>query len=79
MTDVGLMKRDMQLTAYVRHKVADHSRLRLERLLTVDRKLVDLLAVEEPDPEGWMPLFTLLNQRLCGEVALHQIVRSFRA
>lgn len=68
MTNVGLMKRDMQLTAYVRHKVAEHSRLRLERILTVDRKLVDLLAVEEPDPEGWMPLsLRLLNQRLCDE------------
>ncbi len=68
MTQVGLMKRDMQLTAYVRHKVSDHSRLRLERILTIDRKFVDLLAVEEPDPEGWMPLsLRLLNQRLSEE------------
>jgi ATP-dependent DNA helicase RecQ len=65
MTDVGLMKRDMRLTAFVRHKVADHSRLRLDHILTTDRKLVDCLALEEPDPEGWMPLsLRLLNQRL---------------
>lgn len=68
MTDVGLMKRGMQLTAFVRHKVADHSRVRLDRILTIDRKLVDLLALEEPDPEGWMPLsLRLLNQRLCDD------------
>ena len=29
---------------------------------------MDLLALEEPDPEGWMPLsLRLLNQRLCDE------------
>jgi ATP-dependent DNA helicase RecQ len=65
MTDVGLMKRDMRLTAFVRHKVADHSHLRLERILTIDRKLVDLMALEVPNPEGWLPLsLRLLNQRL---------------
>ncbi|PYT07881.1 MAG: RecQ family ATP-dependent DNA helicase, partial [Acidobacteria bacterium] len=68
MADVDLMKRDMRLTAFVRHKVADHSRLRLERIGTVDRKLLDLMAVEAPDPEGWMPLsLLLLNQRLRNE------------
>ncbi|HEY5910622.1 MAG TPA: RecQ family ATP-dependent DNA helicase, partial [Verrucomicrobiae bacterium] len=56
MTDAGLMKRDMRLTAFVRHKVADHSRLRLDRIVALDRKLVDILALEEPDPEGWLPL-----------------------
>lgn len=68
MTDTGLMKRDMRLTAYVRHKVADHSRLRLDRIVALDRKLVDSLAIEEPDPEGWLPLsLRLLNERLCAE------------
>ena len=68
MTIAGLMKRDMRLTAFVRHKVADHSRLRLDRILDLDRKLVNLLALEEPDPEGWLPLsLRLLNQRLCDE------------
>lgn len=65
MAQAGLMKRDLLLNAFMRYKVADHSRLRLDRVLALDRKLVDVLAVEEPDPEGWMPLsLRLLNQRL---------------
>lgn len=65
MAQAGLMKRDLLLNAFVRYKVADHSRLRLDRVLALDRQLVDVLAVEEPDPEGWMPLsLRLLNQRL---------------
>lgn len=68
MAQTGLMKRDMLLNAFVRYKVADHSRLRLDRVLQLDRALVDLLAREEPDPEGWMPLsLSLVNQRLCDE------------
>jgi ATP-dependent DNA helicase RecQ len=68
MNDAGIMKRDMRLTAFVRHKVADHSQLRLDRIVALDRKLVDLLALEEPDPEGWLPLsLRLLNERLCAE------------
>lgn len=68
MAQTGLMKRDMLLNAFVRYKVADHSRLRLDRVLQLDRALVDLLAREEPDPEGWMPLsLRLVNQRLCDE------------
>lgn len=66
MAQVGLLKRDLLLNAFVRHKVADPSRLRLERVLRLERLLLDLLATEEPDPEGWMPLnLRLLNQRLC--------------
>jgi ATP-dependent DNA helicase RecQ len=68
MAQVGLMKRDTLLNAYVRHKVSDHSRLRLDRVLQLDRKLLEVLALEEPDPEGWMPLsLRLLNQRLQDE------------
>jgi len=65
MAQAGVMKRDLLLNAFVRHKVADHSRRRLDKVLELDRALVDLLAKEEPDPEGWMPLsLLLLNQRL---------------
>jgi ATP-dependent DNA helicase RecQ len=68
MTQAGLMKRDMRLTAFVRHKVVDHSRLRLDHVLAADRKLVDVMALEQPDPEGWLPAsLRLLNQRLCDE------------
>ena len=63
-----LEERDMLLNAFVRYKVADHSRLRLDKVLQLDRGLVDLLSKEDPDPEGWMPLsLSLLNQRLCEE------------
>jgi ATP-dependent DNA helicase RecQ len=68
MAQVGLMKRDTLLNAFVSHKVVNHSRLRLNRILLTDRKLADLLAVEAPDPEGWMVLsLGLLNQRLIEE------------
>jgi ATP-dependent DNA helicase RecQ len=68
MAQAGLMKRDTLLTAFVRHGVADHSGIRLQQVLQTDRKLVDLLAVEEPDPEGWLPLSVrAVNQRLCDE------------
>jgi ATP-dependent DNA helicase RecQ len=68
MAQVGFIKRDTLLNAFVRHKVADHSRLRLDRVLRLDRKLLDMLALEAPDPEGWMSLSVrLLNQRLGDE------------
>ena len=68
MAQAGLMKRDTLLNAFVRHKVADHSRLRLDKLIQLERRLLDLLATEEPDPEGWMPLsLRLVNQRLLDE------------
>ncbi len=68
MAEAGLMKRDVLLTAFVRYKIADGSRVRLERVLQADRKMVDLLAIEEPDPEGWLPLsLRHLNQRLLDE------------
>ena len=78
MAHAGVMKRDLMLTAFVRHQVADHSRLRLDRIAALDRKLVDVLALEEPDPEGWLPLpLRLLNQRLCdqGEDSSTELVR----
>jgi ATP-dependent DNA helicase RecQ len=68
MSKQGLLKRDLLLNAYVRYKIADHSGVRLERVLHTDRKLLDVLAVEEPDPEGWMPLhLRSLNQKLLEE------------
>ncbi len=68
MARAGLLQRDTLLNAFVRHRVADHSRLRFERIVRTDRRLVDLLALEEPDPEGWLPLnLRLLNERLLAE------------
>ncbi len=79
MAKAGLMKRDTLLNAFVRHKVADHSRLQLDRILEFDRKLLDVLQVEEPDPEGWMPLsLRLINQRLldAGLPSSTELIRS---
>ena len=75
MTRAGLMKRDMLLSAFVRHKVADHSRLRLDRILATDRKLVDVLALEEPDPEGWMPLSLAAAESAALQRGLHLLHR----
>ena len=68
MAQAGLMKRDTLMTAFVRHGVADHSGVRLQRILQTDRKLVDLLSAEEPDPENWVSLSVrAVNQRLVEE------------
>jgi ATP-dependent DNA helicase RecQ len=71
LAQAGLVKRDTLLNAFISYKVPNHSRIRLDLVLATDRKLVDLLATEEPDPEGWMPLcLRLLNQRLCDDGCL---------
>ncbi len=65
MTGVGLLKKDTLLTAFVRYKIGDHSGIRLARVLGTDRKLLQLLNEEAPDPEGWLTLdVRLVNQRL---------------
>jgi ATP-dependent DNA helicase RecQ len=53
MDQVGLLKRDTRLNAYVRHKVADHSRQRFDAVVRVERRLISLLAESDPEPEGW--------------------------
>lgn len=68
MADAGLMKRDTLLNAFLRYKVAGHSRERLEKLVQLERRMLDLLATEDPDAEGWLNLsLRMLNQRLAGE------------
>lgn len=68
MDQAGLVRRDVRLSAFVRHKVADHSRLRLTRLVTTERRLLGLLAEAEPEPEGWLTLaLRPLNQHLLDE------------
>ena len=68
MAQAGLMKRDTLLSAFVRYKLANHSRLRLDTLLQLEHRALDLLALEEPDPEGWVRLsLRMLNQRLVDE------------
>lgn len=65
MTRAGLLKNDTLLTAFIRFKVADHSGVRLGRVLDVDRALLALMSEEAPDPEGWLTLnVRLVNQAL---------------
>ncbi|MEI8122175.1 MAG: RecQ family ATP-dependent DNA helicase [bacterium] len=65
MTSAGLLKKDTLLTAFVRYKVADHSGIRMTRVLDLDRALLKLMSEEAPDPEGWMPIdIRLVNQTL---------------
>ncbi len=66
MTDAGIMKRDLRLTAFVRHKVADHSRLSLDRIMVLDRKLVDLMARGGARPGGLAAaILTALEPAAC--------------
>ncbi len=83
MMGVGVLKKDTLLTAYVRYKVADHSGIRLDRVLGVDREFLKLLSEEEPDPEGWLSLnLRLVNDELlsrgvdCSPEMLRQLLRS---
>ncbi|MCC7375577.1 MAG: RecQ family ATP-dependent DNA helicase [Verrucomicrobiales bacterium] len=65
MDQVGLLKRDTRLNAYVRHKVADHSRQRFDAVVRAERRMIGLMAEADPEPEGWVPLsLRPLNQRL---------------
>ncbi len=83
MMGVGVLKKDTLLTAYVRYKVADHSAIRLSRVLNTDREFLKLLSEEAPDPEGWLSLnLRLVNDTLlsrgveCSPEMLRQLLRS---
>ncbi len=60
MMSAGIMKKDTLLTAYLDYKIKDHSALRLARVMQAEQAFLKLLAEEEPDPEGWLPLNLLL-------------------
>ncbi len=73
MSEAGLIKKDLLLTAFVRHKVVNPSWQILERVCALENAMLDLLRTEEPDPEGWLLLsLPRLNQRLLD--AGHQCV-----
>lgn len=52
----GILKKDTLLTAFIRHKTADHSGVRLQRVDAAEREFLNLLREHAPDPEGWLPL-----------------------
>ena len=67
MAGAGLLNSGPQLTAFVRHKVKDHSSLILGRVARLERAMLDVLKEQEPDPEvgAWLPLsLRRLNQHL---------------
>jgi len=68
MTEAGLLKQGVLLNAFVRYKVADHSRLRFERICKLELAMLKLLQETEPDADGWLDLsLRRLNQRLCDD------------
>ncbi|MGB5833024.1 MAG: RecQ family ATP-dependent DNA helicase, partial [Thiohalocapsa sp.] len=67
MAGAGLLHQGPQLTAFVRHKVKDHSLLILERVARLERAMLDALHEQAPDAATgeWLPLsLRRLNQHL---------------
>jgi ATP-dependent DNA helicase RecQ len=79
MTEVGLIKKGILLNAFVRYKVSDHSRLRFDKVCTLERAMLKLMQELEPDAEGWLNLsLRYLNQRLVddGHASLPEQLRN---
>lgn len=79
MTEAGLIKQGILLNAFVRYKVGDHSRLRFDKVCTLERAMLKLMQESEPDAEGWLDLsLRRLNQRLVdeGHVSLPEQLRN---
>ena len=79
MTEAGLIKQGIILNAFVRYKVADHSRMRLDKICTLERKMLKLMQASEPDAEGWLDLsLRRLNQHLVddGQQSLPEQLRN---
>jgi ATP-dependent DNA helicase RecQ len=67
MAEVGLIKKGLLLTAFVRHKVKTHSQLIFERICALEDDMLKLMRESAPDAagEGWLELsLRSLNQRL---------------
>ncbi len=65
MTEAGLIKKALLLSAFVRHKVSNHSRLVFDKVCRLETAMLDVMQEAEPDPEGWQLLsLRRLNQRL---------------
>ncbi|MGB8353679.1 MAG: RecQ family ATP-dependent DNA helicase [Chthoniobacteraceae bacterium] len=68
MSEAGLIKKDLLMTAFVRYKVVNPSRQILERVCTLENGLIGILREEEPEPDGWLTLsMPRINQRLLDE------------
>jgi ATP-dependent DNA helicase RecQ len=67
MAGAGLLNQGPQLTAFVRHRVKDHSALILARVAELERAMLDALREQAPDAATgeWLPLsLRRLNQHL---------------
>jgi len=79
MTGAGLIKQGVLLNAFVRYKVGDHSRMRFEKVCSLEQAMLKLMQESEPDAEGWLDLsLRRLNQRLvdAGNESLPEILRN---
>ncbi len=79
MTEAGLIKQGVLLNAYVRYKVGDHSRLRFDKVCSLEQAMLKAMQEAEPDAEGWLDLsLRRLNQRLAdgGHESLPELLRN---
>lgn len=79
MTEAGLIKQGVLLNAFVRYKVGDHSRMRFDKVCSLEQAMLKLMQESEPDAEGWLDLsLRRLNQRLvdAGNESLPEILRN---
>ena len=56
MSKAKLLKKDTVLSAFVRYKVTDHSEIRLNRVVGLEKAMIAVMREHAPDPEGWVPL-----------------------
>ncbi|MGV8073057.1 MAG: RecQ family ATP-dependent DNA helicase [Syntrophobacteraceae bacterium] len=67
MAEAGLVKQGIMLSAFVRHKVKNHSELIFERVCALEEAMLKVMMESDPDAasEGWLDLsLRKLNQRL---------------
>jgi len=79
MTEAGLIKQGVLLNAFIRYKVSDHSRLRFDKVCSLEQAMLKLMQESEPDAEGWLDLsLRRLNQRLvdAGQESLPEVLRN---
>lgn len=79
MTEAGLIKQGVLLNAFVRYKVGDHSRLRFEKVSSLEQAMLKVMQESDPDAEGWLDLsLGRLNQRLVdnGHESIPEVLRN---
>ncbi len=79
MTEAGLIKQGILLNAFIRYKVGDHSRLRFDKVCSLEQAMLKFMQEADPDAEGWLDLsLRRLNQRLvdAGYESLPELLRN---